>query len=403
MSRREVMWVSTIFIVFNILLFAGIGMIFADHGTGDPTPMPEHSHNENQNAEYDWNLPAGFPIPYVPADNPMSDEKVELGRYLFYDIRLSGNQTTSCASCHRQEIAFTDGVANAVGSTGMIHPRNSMSLTNVAYNGSLTWGNNVLVELERQIPIPIFGDNPIELGVVNQEDEVLARFQADPLYQDMFTAAFPNDPDPINYGNTVKALSSFVRALISGNSRYDQLSYQGVTNALNDSEMRGMNLFLGETLECAHCHNGFNFTVSVVHANTTFSERPFFNTGLYNVGGTGAYPLGNQGLIELTGRPEDMGRFRPPTLRNIAVTAPYMHDGSFATLEEVLAFYERGGRLIEDGENAGDGRDNPYRSGFVSGFELTEQERIDVIAFLNTLTDETFLTDPRFSDPFAGN
>jgi cytochrome c peroxidase len=348
---------------------------------------------------YNWNLPSHFPMPRVPADNPMTAEKVVLGRQLFYDTRLSGNGTTSCGTCHRQELAFTDGRTLAVGSTGEVHPRNSMSLTNSAYSSTLTWANPALATLEQQIPVPMFGEFPIELGITGNEDEVLARFRSDPLYQQLFVDAFPDDADPYNFSNINKAIASFTRTLISSNSPYDRY-IAGDATALSESARRGMDIFFSERLECNHCHSGFNLSLSTVSANTTFFENPFFNTGLYNIDGTGTYPTNNQGLFEITGRPEDMGRFRPPTLRNIALTAPYMHDGSIPTLEEVIRFYESGGRNITDGEFIGDGRSNPYKSGFIPGFTLTDQERLDVINFLMSLTDEQFITDPALSDPF---
>jgi cytochrome c peroxidase len=126
----------------------------------------------------------------------------------------------------------------------------------------------------------------------------------------------------------------------------------------------------------------------------------FHNNGLYNLDGNGAYPVDNTGLFDLTGERRDMGRFKAPTLRNVALTAPYMHDGSMATLEEVVEHYERGGRFIEDGEFTGDGRRSPYKSKFVPGFELSESERADLLAFLHSLTDESVVQDPRYSDPF---
>ena len=134
-----------------------------------------------------------------------------------------------------------------------------------------------------------------------------------------------------------------------------------------------------------------------------FDAALFHNTGLYNVDGAGAYPADNTGLVENTGEPEDMGRFRPPTLRNVAVTAPFMHDGSMETLDEVIRHYERGGRVIASGPHAGDGRESPLKSGLVAGFSLTDQERADLIAFLEALTDEDFLTDPALSDPFESS
>jgi cytochrome c peroxidase len=170
--------------------------------------------------------------------------------------------------------------------------------------------------------------------------------------------------------------------------------------ALSASALRGQDLFFSEELECFHCHGGFNFSDSVATETTNIIEVMFHNTGLYNLGGTGDYPPENTGLHALTGVPTDMGRFRAPSLRNIAKTAPYMHDGSIATLDEVLDHYAAGGRTIEEGPFAGVGADNPYKSEFVTGFSLTPDERADLLAFLESLTDETFLTDPRFASPF---
>ena len=132
----------------------------------------------------------------------------------------------------------------------------------------------------------------------------------------------------------------------------------------------------------------------------TFVNRPFHNTGLFNIGGTGNYPPDNTGLFDLTGDPSDMGKFRAPSLRNIALTAPYMHDGSVATLDEVLDIYAAGGRVISEGPNAGDGRQNPFKDSFVNGFEMSPQDKQDVLAFLESLTDQSFVANPRFSNPW---
>lgn len=351
--------------------------------------------------DYAWDLPVGFPVPHVPENNPMTETKVMLGRYLFYDTALSRDNSMSCSSCHLQPLAFSDGVAVPVGVTGESHTRNSQGLTNVAYNASYTWGNPVLTEVEHQVVIPIFGEFPVEMGVTGYEDQVLERFQDSELYQQLFEAAFPDEDDPITFHNITLAISSFVRTMISGNSPYDQFVYQQNYEAMSESALRGLDLFLSEKFECHHCHGGFNFSASTLHAGTTFPERPFFNTGLYNLDGQGAYPRGNTGVFEVTGNPTDMGRFRPPSLRNIELTAPYMHDGSIATLEDVLLFYADGGRLIEDGIYAGDGRSNPNKSSFVPGFEITDQEMEDMINFLLSLTDETFITNEQFSNPFT--
>lgn len=348
---------------------------------------------------YVLEVPAGFPQPRIPESNPMSAAKVELGRYLFYDVRLSGNQTQSCGSCHFQELAFTDGRARAEGSTGEAHPRNANTLTNVAYNASLTWANPTLTELESQLLVPIFGEHPIELGATTYEDEILDRLAADERYPGWFREAFPGQD--LDWDRVVDAISAFCRTLISGDSPYDRYVYQADTGALDQAALRGLELFYSERLECHHCHGGFNLTEASTHEGVSFDAARFHNTGLYNVDGNGAYPGENTGLFEFTGEPADMGRFRAPTLRNVAVTGPYMHDGSIETLEQVLRTYEAGGRVITEGPHAGDGRINPFKSGLVPGFALTDDERDDLLAFLGSLTDPTFLTDPRFSDPFA--
>ncbi len=365
------------------------------------------SSDAEMDDEYNWHLPPGFPKPRVPEENPMTAEKVELGRYLFYDERLSGNGTQSCASCHLQEQAFSDGRALPVGSTGESHVRNAQALVNIAYSPSLTWANPALDALEKQVLVPMFGEFPVELGITGSEEAVLARFREEPLYDELFAAAFPDVDEPVDFHQIKLALSSFVRTLISGNSPYDQFVYQDDKSALSESERRGMNLFLSERLECHHCHIGFNLSAPPVHENTTFIETAFQNNGLYNLNdervGEGAYPLGNRGLFDHSGSADDMGRFRPPTLRNIELTAPYMHDGSLATLEEVVQHYADGGRVIESGNNAGDGRINPFKSGLIAGFEISEQEKVDLVNFLKSLTDEQFITDPRFRDPFAAD
>jgi cytochrome c peroxidase len=369
---------------------------------GDPPAPPVGPECIDVTTEangFGWDLPEGFPRPKVPADNLMSAVKIELGRHLFYDKRLSENETQACATCHEQEKGFTDGRVLGLGSTGEDHPRNAMGLTNVAYLATYGWANSMLHELEAQAVVPMFGDMPVELGLRGKEELLLSRLRAEPKYQDLFPRAFPEAADPFSVTSVVRAISTFERTLISGSSPYDRF-VAGDTTALSASADRGRMLFNSERLECFHCHNGFNFQDSVNHACKTSLEIRFHNTGLYNVGGTGAYPAPNTGIHETSGRASDMGRFRAPTLRNIAVTAPYMHDGSIATLEEVLDHYGAGGRTISDGPNAGVGSDNPFKSALLIGFELTAEEKADVIAFLESLTDQAFLTDPRFSDPW---
>lgn len=345
-----------------------------------------------------WDLPEPLPVPAVPVDNPMSVAKVALGRRLFYDERLSVNGTTSCATCHVQALAFTDGRPVSAGATGQLHPRNAMSLVNVAYASRLTWANELLHRLEDQALVPMFSEHPLEMGLAGRESEVEALFESDPRYASDFRDVFAADRDPYSILNAVRAISAFVRSIVSFDSPYDAF-LRGDTGALDIAALRGMELFFSERLECFHCHGGFNFTDSSTHANATVQSAGYHNTGLYNVGGTGGYPPDNTGLADMTGGRRDMGRFKAPSLRNVALTAPYMHDGSIATLDEVLDHYARGGRSITEGPYAGDGRLNPYKSEFVRGFELTDQERRDVLAFLHALTDTSVTTDPRWTAP----
>jgi len=355
------------------------------------------SCSEKPEPEYDWNLRESFPKPQVPVDNTMTNDKVKLGRFLFYDKNLSANKSQSCASCHQQSLAFAESLKTSVGSTGEVIRRNSPALVNIAYNKTLTWAHSELKTIERQLLLPMFGEEPVELGITGHEEEVLSRFKT-LEYKTLFNAAFPSEE--ISFDLIIKALSSFVRSLTSLDSPFDRYAYDMQDDAISGSALKGMELFFSEKLECHHCHGGFNFTQSTFHEKQILDRKPFHNTGLYMVSEKGDYPKKDNGLYEVTLEERDRGRFRAPTLRNISVTAPYMHDGSIATLSEVIDFYAAGGRNIESGEFKGDGRINPLKSRFMKGFELTEEEKQSLLDFLNTLTDQTFLNNPEHSDPF---
>lgn len=371
--------------------FAGI-VLGGDSNASGATGAPAR--------KWTWNLPANLPVPVVPKDNPMTAAKVALGRYLFYDTRLSGNGTQSCGTCHLQSKAFTDGLPVAIGSTGQHTPRGTQPLANVAYNPTLTWANPALVRLEKQMEIPLFGERPVEMGVTDRNSPVvLRRIRTDRRYRVMFRTAFPRQAQPVAWGNIIKAISAFQRTLISGNSKYDRYLRGAAT--LTAAETRGKDLFFGEKAECHHCHGSFNLNDQVNYVGAGEVQTAFHNTGLYNIGGVGAYPEQARGVFDVTGAASDMGKFRAPSLRNIALTAPYMHDGSIATLPEVVATYAAGGRNITDGPNAGDGRANPYKSPLLTVISLTPEEQADIVAFLNTLTDRGFVTNPRFSNPFT--
>ncbi len=350
---------------------------------------------------FQWRTPAWAPTPVAPADNPMSEAKIELGRHLFYDKRLSRDNSMSCGTCHQQAKAFTDGLAAPVGVTGERHPRGSITLTNVGYLSVLTWANPNIRRLEAQAIVPMFGEHPVEMGMAGREQELFARLKADARSPAMFANAFPESKGEISLSTITKAIAAFQRTLISLNAPYDRYRYGGGPEAISASAKRGEALFFSEKFECYHCHAGFTFTDNVHHSRLAFPEIGFHNNALYNANSIGGYPKTSPGLSEFSQREEDIGKFRTPTLRNIALTAPYMHDGSIATLEEVLQHYAAGGRTIHAGENKGVGANNPNKSNFIVGFELTDGERDDMLAFLRSLTDESFITNPRFADPFA--
>ena len=355
---------------------------------------------DHSGSAYVWNVPDGYPRPFVPPANPMTTAKVEFGRHLFHDVRLSGNGSQACASCHRREHAFSEPRERAVGSTGETHRRNALALVNVAYNRTLTWAHPDMREIERQLLVPMFGETPVELGIAGREDEVLARFRGDPTYRELFEDAFP-EPRQLEFAHVVDALGCFVRSLVSFESPFDAYAYGGRDDALSAAAVRGLDHFFSERFECHHCHGGFNFSQSSTHESVALLEAPFHNTGLYNVAGEDLYPATDAGLADITDDPHDSGKFRAPTLRNVALTAPYMHDGSLPDLGAVLDFYAVGGRNVEVGPDAGDGRANSRKNAFVQGFDLSARERAELLAFLHALTDPSFIDRREHHDPFA--
>jgi len=361
------------------------------------TPTPELPSPESE---------SGFP-PYVPAmiipvSNPQTPNKIRLGRHLFYEPRLSVNGTQSCSSCHIQELAFSDGRRHSPGATGELTRRNAMSLTNVGFNASLTWAEPALQTLEQQALVPLTSQHPIEMGFHLQQEQIIESLQQDRIYRDLFVAAFPNQENPVSRRNIVAALASFQRSLVSFDSPYDRF-LQGDANALNDAAKSGLALFFSEKMHCFRCHGGFNFRFTPGHrVELSDQSVAFHNTGLYNLNGLGAYPTEDRGLMEVTGSPDDMGKFKAPTLRNIALTAPYMHDGSIESLEQVIDHYASGGRKITGGHHAGDGSRSPLKSPLVNGFTISETEKRQLLAFLASLTDNRFIADPRHADPHAG-
>lgn len=277
-----------------------------------------------------------------------------------------------------------------------------MALTNIAWNATQTWANPAILSLERQIPIPVFGDDPVEMGVNDSVVQTILdrlRTASDVNYPARFRAAFPKaGADAVSWESIFKAISAFQRTLISFGSRYDRhLAGEAV---LSPQERNGLKIF--ESAQCVACHKPPHFTDQVVDVDTRKLTVRYHNIGLYNLDGKGAYPAPNTGAEDITANPADMGAFRTPSLRNVEVTGPYMHDGSVATLEEAVDILVSGGRNIASGPHQGDGRQNPFKSDLVRDRGLSDQDRADLVAFLKTLTDERFLNDPAFSDPFAG-
>ena len=343
-----------------------------------------HADGVVEPAPYQWHLPPGFPPPLIPADNPMSDAKVALGKRLFYETRLSSTGGYSCASCHRAELAFTDGRAHAVGATGDTVRRSAMSLANVAYSPAFTWGNSRIGSLEAQMHTPLFNRHPLEMGLRINGREAIAALAGDAAYGAQFSAAFPGEASPLTMDHVIKAIAAFERTLISGRSAFDRYVFSDDALAMSEPAKRGMSLFFSARLGCSECHSGINFSGPLIYQTHEKAIALFANNGLYRVNPRGDYPATDQGLIEVTHSPADMGKFKVPTLRNIALTAPYMHDGSLETLPQVLDHYSRGGRR------------NPHQDRRVRRTPLSAEERADLLEFLGSLTDRNFVENPQF-------
>ena len=378
------------FSFWGVALVAALAPAPVRAGEGSGAPGPQG---------FRWAMPAWMPAPLVPEDNPMTAAKVELGRQLFYDSRLSADGTTACASCHLQALAFTDGRTTAEGVHGSAGHRNAPSLANLGYFPTLTWANPHLDRLEIQALVPLFGTEPEEMGLTGCEDAVFARLAADPWYARALPEVFSERSAP-ELTIVTRALAACQRSLISIGSACDRARRGDAPGAKSPAARRGEALFFDHRLECYHCHGRLHFTDNRQTARSRVFESAYHNTGLYNLDETGAYPAFGKGLAEFTGRPEDMGRLRMPSLRNVAVTAPYMHDGSVATLSEAIAHYAAGGRPIGQGPHAGVGAASPRKSGLLRGFTLSAAEKACLIAFLESLTDEDFLADPAFADPW---
>lgn len=308
--------------------------------------------------------------PVIPNDNPQTVEGVALGKKLFFDTILSADGTQSCFSCHSPENAFTDNTATSNGVDGNFGTRNSMPLFNLAwnYNERFTWDGKEL-SLERQALEPV--QNPIELH--SNWDDVVDRLQLHSAYPKLFQKAF--NTNTITKALVTKAIAQFERTLISANSKFDK--YTLGETSLTVQELNGLDLFLREDKgDCFHCHGNPN--------NPLWTDNAFHNNGLDAT-------FTDLGLGGVTGDPNDNGKFRTPSLRNLAFTAPYMHDGRFATIDAVINHYSEG---LQNSTTI----DPLMKKVDEGGVQLTLQEKADLKAFLLTLTDTSFTTNPNFQN-----
>lgn len=315
---------------------------------GQPEPMEQILY-----------VPKGFPEPDFPVDNQFTIERWQLGKRLFFDPILSSDQTISCASCHKPELSFSDEKQLSFGIEERIGTRNAPTLANVAYHPYYTREGGVPT-LEMQILVPIQEHAEFDFNILL----IAERLLHDSSYVQQSLVAFNRIPDPFVI---TRAIATFERTLISGESRYDQYIH-GDHPALSVAEKNGMNLFFSERLSCATCHSGFNFT-----------NYSFQNNGLYA-------EYTDPGRFRLTNNEADRALFKVPTLRNVEVTAPYMHDGSLSSLKDVIEHYNQGGT------------NHPHKSNLVKPLNLSEQEKEDVVAFLKSLTDAHFITNPKFKN-----
>jgi cytochrome c peroxidase len=294
----------------------------------------------------------------APIDNSLTEARAQLGKRLFFDTLLSQDGTIACASCHRPELSFSDPRPVSLGIAGRAGTRNAPHLTNLAWVRTGFFWDGRVGTLEEQASHPIAEPSEMDLPL----SEATARLMSDPSYVQAFADAYGGAP---SQALIEKALASFVRTLVSANSPYDRY-LQGEAGALSPAAERGLALFFGEQADCFHCHS-----------EKTLTNDGFFNNGTYLEGG-------DEGKKAITGRTGDLGKFRVPNLRNVAVTAPYMHDGSIPTLAEVIEHYAKGGR------------GHPSTDPQIRVLTLSADDKLDLLAFLEAFTDPSFLADPRF-------
>jgi cytochrome c peroxidase len=319
-----------------------------------------------------------LPAPEIAADNPLTIEKVKLGRMLFYETQLSKNGEMSCATCHVQEFGFSDTTRFSIGVEGLPGKRQAMGVFNMAWNSNEFFWDGRAHLLRHQSLKPI--EDPLEMN--ETLENVIAKLSSDQMYTDQFIRAFGSEE--ITSEKMSLAMEAFMNTIVSYDSKYDQ--YLAGTATLTESEERGMNLFFTEYnpffpemsgADCAHCHG-----------NENFENDLYMNNGL----DTDAEML-DDGRMKVTMNAEDRGKFKVVSLRNIELTAPYMHDGRFKTLEEVVDHYNEGLKVSTT-------LDPALEATIAQGLLLSEQDKVDLVNFLKTLTDQTMVNNPDYASPF---
>jgi len=311
-----------------------------------------HEGSDKTETPFEVRIPAYFPELTYPEDNLPTKARVDLGRALFHNKRLSKDNTVSCASCHKPGMAMADGNAITPGIAGRMGLRNAPSVINVAWNPNFMMDGGVpTLELQALEPI----HNPDEMG--EEINALVKKLSGDVRLQEMAQAAYER---PLDSYVIMRALACFQRTLVSRGSRYDRYAYEKKSDALSPQEQRGMELFFGEKANCGACHNG-----------PLLTDHQFHNIGLYE-------HYKDTGRERITMQPTDSGKFRTPSLRNVALTPPYMHNGSVKTLAEVIAHFDKGGQ------------GHALQSEHIRAIHLTDEEKADIEAFLHALSDDQF-------------
>jgi len=333
---------------------------------------------------YDLVIPTGFQPVEIPPDNELTNDGVLLGRHLFFDPILSADSTMSCSSCHLQNGAFTDNLKVSTGIDGIAGVRNSMTLMNLIYNPNGFFWDGRSATLEEQALLPV--EDPIEMH--NNWDDLIEKLKCHDDYPTMFRRAFGiTNKAEITKELAAKAISQFERTLISSGNSFFAKAYLRQEDFFSDSELRGFDIFFDTKPElpdgqCGHCH-----TIPLL------TENEFRNNGLDEA--ENFEDFADKGLGAFTGNKFENGKFRTPTLFNWEFNAPYMHDGRFATIDEVLDHYISGIKESPTKDALMENHDDPTQIDYID-----DNHRADLLAFLKTLTDTSFINDPRYSNPF---